>query len=160
MGNSCRLYVGLVIHVLQSPIVTWSIHDDIIKWKHFPCYWPFVRGIHRSPVNSPHKGQWRGALMFSLICIWINGWVNNHEAGDLRRYHAHYDGTVMFLQYHITQYWVMWYWFLPTTHKTSHISPIRARERERLSLSAFLRTEDIGVHIFHISRLIITYTLE
>ena len=45
-----------------------ALHDDVIKWKHFPCYWPFVRGIHRSPVNSPHKGQWRGALMFSLIC--------------------------------------------------------------------------------------------
>ena len=43
-------------------------HDNVIKWKHFPRYWPFVRGIHRSPVNSPHKGQWRGALMFSLIC--------------------------------------------------------------------------------------------
>ena len=43
-------------------------HDDVIKWKHFPHYWPFVRGIHRSPVNSQHKGQWRGALMFSLIC--------------------------------------------------------------------------------------------
>ena len=40
-----------------------SLHDDVIKWKHFPRYWPFVRGIHRSPVNSPHKGQWRGALM-------------------------------------------------------------------------------------------------
>ena len=48
-------------------------HDDVIKWKHFPRYWPFVQGIHRSPVNSPHKGQWRGALMFSLICAWING---------------------------------------------------------------------------------------
>ena len=48
-------------------------HDDVIKWKHFPRYWPFVRGIHRSPVNSPHKGQWRGALMFSVICAWING---------------------------------------------------------------------------------------
>ena len=32
-------------------------HDDVIKWKHFPRYWPFVRGIHRSPVNFPHKGQ-------------------------------------------------------------------------------------------------------
>ena len=74
----------------------WSnVHDDVIKWKHFPRYWPFVRGIHRSPVNSPHKGQWRGALMFSLICVWINGWVNNREAGDLRRYRAHYDVTVM-----------------------------------------------------------------
>ena len=66
-------------------------HDDVIKWKHFPRYWPFVRGIHRSPVNSPHKGRWRGALMFSLICVWINGRVNNLEAGDLRRYRAHYD---------------------------------------------------------------------
>ena len=45
-----------------------NIHDDVIKWKHFPRYWPFLRGIHRWPVNSPHKGQWRGALMFSLIC--------------------------------------------------------------------------------------------
>ena len=32
--------------------------------------------------------------MFSLLCVWINGWVNNREAGDLRRYHAHYDITV------------------------------------------------------------------
>ena len=43
-----------------------KIHD-VIKWKSFPRYWPFVRGIHRLPVNSPHKGQWRGALMFTLI---------------------------------------------------------------------------------------------
>ena len=43
-------------------------HCDAIKWKHFPRYWSLVRGIHRSPVNSPHKGQWRGALIFSLIC--------------------------------------------------------------------------------------------
>ena len=46
-------------------------HYDVIKWKHFPCYWPFVRGIHRSPVNSPHKGQWRGALMFPWSVPWI-----------------------------------------------------------------------------------------
>ena len=62
------------------------VNDDVIKWKHFPRNWPFVRGIHRSPVNSPHKSQWRGALIFSLICTRINGWVNNGEAGDLRRY--------------------------------------------------------------------------
>ena len=47
------------------------------------------------PVNSPHKGQWRGALMFSLICVWINGWVNNREVGDLRRHRGHYDVIVM-----------------------------------------------------------------
>ena len=55
----------------------------------------FVRGIHRWPVNSPHKEQWRGTLMFSLIWAWINGWVNNREAGDLRRYRAQYDVIVM-----------------------------------------------------------------
>ena len=70
-------------------------HDDVIKWKHFPHYWPFVRGIHRSPVNSPQKGQWRGALKFSLICARINGWVNNREAGDPRRHQAHCDVIVM-----------------------------------------------------------------
>ena len=47
-------------------------------------------GIHRSPVNSPHEGQWRRTLMFSLICPWINGWVNNREAGDLRRQYQRY----------------------------------------------------------------------
>ena len=47
------------------------------------------------PVNSPHKGQWRGALMFPLICAWIHDWVNNREAGDLRRYRGHYDVNVM-----------------------------------------------------------------
>ena len=71
-------------------------HDDVIKWKHFPRNWPFVREIHRSPMNFPHKGQWRGALMFSLIYAWINDWVNNREAGDLRRQHGHYDVIVMF----------------------------------------------------------------
>ena len=75
------------------PNAAW--HDDVIKWKHFPRYWPFVWGIHRSPVNSPHKGQWRGALMFILICARINGWVNNREAGDLRRHRAPYVVIVM-----------------------------------------------------------------
>ena len=70
-------------------------HDDVTEWKHFPRYWSFVRENHRSPVNSPHKGQWRGALMFTLICTRINGWVNNREAGDLRRNRAHYDVIVM-----------------------------------------------------------------
>ena len=50
------------------------LHDDVIKWKHFPRHWLFVMGIHRWPVNSPHKGQWRRALMFSLIYASINGW--------------------------------------------------------------------------------------
>ena len=76
-------------------------HDDVIKWKHFPRNWPFVREIHRSPVNFPHKCQWRGALMFSLIYAWINDWVNNREAGDLRRQLGHYDVIVMCYVMHV-----------------------------------------------------------
>ena len=68
---------------------------DVITWKHFSRCWPFVRGIRRSPVNSPHKGQWRGALKISLICAWIKVWVNNREAGDLRHHRAHYDVIVI-----------------------------------------------------------------
>ena len=96
--NSFNWSLAFYIHMWNThmyPKYTFCIHDDVIKWKLFPRYWPFVRGIHRSPVNSPHKGQWRGALMFTLICARINGWVNNREAGDLRRYRAHYDVIVM-----------------------------------------------------------------
>ena len=77
------------IHPIARPSCrnTLNIHDDVFKWKHFPRYWPFVRGIPRS--------LWHGALMFSLICAWINGWVNNREADDLRRHRAHYDVTAM-----------------------------------------------------------------
>ena len=72
-----------------------SKHDGVIKWKHFPCYWPFVRGIHRSPANSPQKDQWRRVLMFCLICTWTNGWVNNWDAGDFRRHRANCDVIVI-----------------------------------------------------------------
>ena len=84
-----------IIYYSMDCCVVWYSHDDVIKWKHFPRNWPFVREIHRSPVNFPHKGQRRGALMFSLIYAWINDWVNNREAGDLRRQHGHYDVIVM-----------------------------------------------------------------
>ena len=82
---------------ILSELFLSSAHDDVIKWKHFPRYWPFVRGIHRSPANSPHKGQWRRVLMFSLICARINGSVNNRKAGDLRRHRAHYDVIIMLI---------------------------------------------------------------
>ena len=72
-----------------------TIHDNVIKWKHFLCYWTFVRGIHRSPVNSPHQGQWHRALMFSFIFVRLNSSDNNGEAGDLRLLRAHYDVIVM-----------------------------------------------------------------
>ena len=87
-NHMCTTVIIFHIYVLKN-------HEGVIKWKHFPRYWPFVRGIHRSPVNFPHKGQWRGASMFSSIYAWRNSWVNNREPGDLRRYRAHYDVTVM-----------------------------------------------------------------
>ena len=65
-------------------------NDDVI-WR----YWPFVRGIHWWPVNSPHTGQWHAALIFSLICFWTHGWANNQDAGDLKCHHANYDVAVM-----------------------------------------------------------------
>ena len=71
------------------------LHDDVIKWKHFPPYWPFVRWIHRSPVDSPRKAQWRGALMLSFICACTNSCANNRDADDLRRHRAHYGVNVM-----------------------------------------------------------------
>ena len=53
-GNISMLAQGITWNMKQNPLV----HDDIIKWKHFPRYWPFVRGNHRSPVNSPTKASY------------------------------------------------------------------------------------------------------
>ena len=68
-------------------------------WRHqmetFSALLAICAGNSPVPVEFPHKGQWRGALMFSLICVWISGWVNNRKAGDLRRYRIHYDVIVM-----------------------------------------------------------------
>ena len=94
----------MVLDVLRQHCLIWNVllcmmlalgHDDVIRWKHFPRYWPFVKGIHRPPVDSFHKGHWRGTLMFSLICAWTNGLANNRDDGQLRSRHAHYDITVM-----------------------------------------------------------------
>ena len=78
-------------------IASWCRH----QMETFSALLAICGGIHQSPVNSPHIGQWRGALMFTLrICARINGWVNNREAGDLRRYRHHYDVFVMFPMCH------------------------------------------------------------
>ena len=69
---------------------TWWRH----KMETFSALLALCAGNSPVPVNSPHKCQWRWALMFPLICVWINDWVNNREAGDLRRHRGHYDVTV------------------------------------------------------------------
>ena len=83
-------------HFQQSP-VWWYLRQS--WWRHqletFSALLALCEGNSPAPVNSPHKGQWRGTLMFSLICAWINDWVNNHEAGDLRPHHGHYYVNVM-----------------------------------------------------------------
>ena len=91
MNAICLERNGTISVPRWYPVVTWWRHQMEKK----SALLAICAGNSPVPVNSPHKGQWRGALMFSLICAWINGWVNNREAGDLRRYHAHYDVIVM-----------------------------------------------------------------
>ena len=73
------------------PVLTWWRH----QMETFSALLALCAGNSPVPVNSPHKGQWRGALMFSLICVRINDWVNNREVGDVRRHRGHYDVSVM-----------------------------------------------------------------
>ena len=102
-----------VSHWLESALtmdnasVAWPQHGATCSyysttptwWRHqmetFSALLAICAGNSPVPVNSQHKGQWRGALVFSLICTRINAWVNNGEAGDLRRNRGHYDVTVM-----------------------------------------------------------------
>ena len=115
----------------SPPISIFPIfQDDVMKWKYVPRYWPFVWGIHRSPGNSPHKGRWRGALLFTLICAWPNGWVNNQDADDLRRRRAHYDVIVMWCR--IVIRWSGQPWDL-SAFNASHSSELV----ERVKLGAF-----------------------
>ena len=94
--STLNMLIWLIVYknCYKYRIVMMIVHDDVIKWKTFPRYWPFVRRI---PVTDelPSKTQWRWALMFSLTCAWTNGWVNNRDVGDLRHYHAYYDVIVM-----------------------------------------------------------------
>ena len=83
-----------VLKCYQLHIVNIFFNDDVTKRDNFPRYWPVVMEIHQSPLDSRHKGLWRGALMLSLICAWTMDWTNNRDVGDLRRHRAHYDVTV------------------------------------------------------------------
>ena len=124
MGKTKHFYLGLWYSILMqrpwyTPITqgyrscfyiwdrfSWSYHNDDCVFQTM-----FIRAqsimmtssssallalcAGNSPVNSLHKGQWRGSLMFSLICARTNGWVNHRYAGDLRRHLGHYDVIVM-----------------------------------------------------------------
>ena len=73
-----------------SPATCGRKHDDVIRWKHLPRYWPFVGGNHQWTVTSHHKGQWHGALVFPLICAWTNSWANNRNVSVWRSNRTHY----------------------------------------------------------------------
>ena len=93
----CTLEQYVMLHTNKYMPIT--LKKKIPWWHHqmetFSALLALCAGNSPVPGNFPHKGQWRGALMFYLICVWINGWVNNREAGDLRRHRGHYDVIVM-----------------------------------------------------------------
>ena len=74
--------------------VIFNSHDDVIRWKHFPCYWHFVRGIHWSPGGFPSQRPVMRSIVF-FFCVWTNGWANNRDVSNLRRHRARYGVTVM-----------------------------------------------------------------
>ena len=97
--RSCDNRMTIWRHRLRRTIDHAQNHHILSWWRHqmetFSALLALCAGNSPVPVNSPHKGQWRGALMFTLICARINDWVNNREAGDLRRHLDHYDVIVM-----------------------------------------------------------------
>ena len=108
LNVQAKYLIQTILYHLMSTESPECTHDDVTKWIYLPRHRPFVRGIHWSPVNSPRKGQWSGVLMLSLICAWINGWVNNGEAGDLRHHCAHYGVTVMLLNLYPENPYLYW----------------------------------------------------
>ena len=115
-----------------------TYYDDVIQWKHFPRYWPFVRGNHRSPMDTPHKGQWLGALMLSLFCAWANGWANNRGAVDLRGHRAHYDATNAFPERESNHYFDLWW----------HSSPRFLGHIWLVASPSILCVTELGHHIY------------
>ena len=95
MTSSCEFSPGSIIGFMS---MTTSWHGNA-WWRHqmeiFSALLALCARNSPVPVNSPHKGQWRGALMFSMICAWINDWISNREAGDLKRHRGQYDVNVM-----------------------------------------------------------------
>ena len=100
-SNSC---IFKIQNWIFRRLIIWKRirHENFMTlpwWRHqmetFSALLALCAGNSPVPANSPHKGQWRGALMFSLISARINDWVNNREAGDLRRHRGHYDVSVM-----------------------------------------------------------------
>ena len=115
---------------LLVPLLGTCIFYSESLWRHqtetFSASLAICAGISPIPVNSPQKGQWRGALMISLIYAWINGWINNGEGGDLRRHRTHYDVTVM--NYTIAIYTEQFVWYMNEENQTTQYEVIVKNE--------------------------------
>ena len=93
-----EIYVCIVFCCYFVTVWFYECHDDVIKWKHFSWIGPFVKGIHRSPVDSPHKASSAELWCFLWPAPEKKGWANNRDVGDSRRHRANYDDTVMVLE--------------------------------------------------------------
>ena len=120
----CLLAVGMSAGTILS---NWSMkcvafHYDVIKWKHFPRYWPFVRGIHRSPLNSPHKGQWRGTLMFFFnlrLDKWLSKQPRRHWLETPSRSLWRHCNVIVWIRiYRASPFIPRWYWYHSATGQT------------------------------------------
>ena len=101
-GRSYRPMTALTTYLATVPSTKNGYNDNRqgkTWWRHkmetFSALLALCARNSPGPVNYSHNGQWRGPLMFSLICVWINDWVNNREAGDLKHHRGHYDVSVM-----------------------------------------------------------------
>ena len=154
-----------ILHNVYHITTDTPLHDDVINWKHFPRYWPFVRGIHRSPVNSPHKAS--DAELWCLL--WLApeyGWVNSREADDLRRHRAHYDVIVMGLLYFVIRFilfmLIVYTHFLNVISRTlvQSLDCLSAREvslkdmgkNNRIHLRTYLWEHDVVIQWNHFPR--------
>ena len=106
--NLCRVVSGKLreynVNIIHSEELAPFVERPSAWWRHemmtssmetFYALLALCAGNSPVPVNSPHKGQWRWVLMLYLIYAWINDWVNNHKAGDLRHHRGHNDVIVM-----------------------------------------------------------------
>ena len=114
------------VHCCEKTTQLITTHDDVIKRKHFPRNWPLCGEFTGPGEVSTQRPVTRS--FDALICVWINGWVNNREAGDLRRQRGHYDVIVMTelvdcRQLHLSRTWIIqklfhdmhvsWYYYAP-----------------------------------------------
>ena len=96
--HRCASWLCFMSETSGRPSVSRGIRS-IAWWRHQMDTLSASLAIYAG--NSPVTGEFPAqrpvtrSLMFSLICAWINGWVNNNETCDLRRHRAHYDVIVV-----------------------------------------------------------------